>query len=327
MTARILIGDVFDQIEHVETKSIHTIITSPPYFGLRDYEVDGQIGLEGDLNEYITKIIQVGHRLWRVLRDDGTLWLNLGDSYGKHKSLMGMPWRTALALQSVGWYLRADIIWAKPNPMPESVLDRPTRSHEHLFLLTKRPQYYYDHVAIQEPSVTGDQRRPYTSEGANREGRDMQAVGVGEMRNKRDVWTITPRPYKEAHFATFPPKLVEPCILAGTSERGVCPACGAPWARVTERTAMVIDRSERTHSKGRTRSSGTMVAPPTVTTLDWEPTCACAAGDPIPATVLDPFVGSGTTLMVAEKLGRDSIGIELNPSYKRLIQKRLKEGK
>lgn len=267
------------------------------------------------------------------------------------------------AMQEDGWICRQTIIWEKPNPMPESVTDRCTKSHEYIFLLTKAPTYFCDMEAIKEKSVTEDNRRPYGSPGANaldprgkqgdgqlrgkggknafrgqghfredrngpanRDGRDMQDVGAGLTRNKRSVWTVATQSFQEAHFATFPPKLVEPCILAGTSAKGCCPHCLAPWQRITERTAMKIDRSKRTHEKGRTRSSGTMVEPPTSKTLGWGPTCDCPAHEPIPCTVLDPFGGAGTTILVATEFGRAGIACELNPEYAEMMRRRVKRG-
>jgi len=281
----------------VPDKSIHTVCTSPPYWGLRDYGTDEQIGLEPTPEEYCANMVAVFREVRRVLRDDGTVWLNLGDSYSsgsrttttndsfrgdtlvnttrtpvvegiKPKDLVGIPWRVAFALQSDGWYLRSDIIWSKPNPMPESVTDRPTKAHEYIFLLTKNEQYYYDADAIREQSSTGKHTRIRSSNFKKQSQIDGRYVGGGraetiyldEMRNKRSVWEISSHPYPEAHFATYPEKLVEPCILAG------CPTGG---------------------------------------------------------TVLDPFVGSGTTLAVAQRLGRKGVGTDINDEYLELAQKRL----
>jgi DNA modification methylase len=318
----------------------------------------------------------------RVLRDDGTLWLNLGDSYcstdkwggggngnsGKQtvavdgsvpswavrerkrpipgikpKDLVGIPWRVAFALQADGWYLRQDIVWHKPNPMPESVTDRCTKSHEYMFLMAKSDRYYFDHEAIKEKSVTGDTRKPYGIDGAwAMDGRDKWEEGKGQQRpnadgtrrNKRSVWTVNTRSYREAHFATFPTKLIEPCIMAGTSEKGCCPTCGSPWERITERvggSASVAGPKSQTK-----RDMGLVTAfsgyedgstSPSFTTVGWKPTCACQdAGDPVPCTVLEPFAGSGTTLFVSVALGRSAIGCELNPEYAKLIEKRLTRG-
>lgn len=348
-------------------QSIHCCVTSPPYFGLRDYGVDGQLGLEPTPDDFVEAMVEVFREVWRVLRDDGTLWLNLGDSYAqsggrgtqgksgdradrmftasgltkpknadgiKSKDLIGIPWRVAFALQADGWYLRQDIIWHKPNPMPESVRDRCTKAHEYLFMLSKKPKYYFDHEAVKEPMAASsiprlkqniaDQVGTSRANGGAKSNGNFKAAGDvnSGLRNRRTVWTVTTKPFKEAHFATYPPDLIEPCILAGTSEGGVCEECGTPYNRVVERTAMVIDRSERTHSKGRTRSSGTMVSPPTSETLGWEQGCDCMAGC-VPATVIDPFFGAGTTGLVAQQHGRNWIGCELNPDYAEIARKRL----
>jgi DNA modification methylase len=304
MGYKILQGDCLSVLPTLEAQSAQCIVTSPPYYGLRDYKVDGQIGLEQTPNEYIDKLVAVFHECWRVLRDDGTLFLNLGDSYAsstkgsggglakdpknytsksaaygarrfthdvKPKDLLGIPWRVALALQSEGWYLRSDIIWHKPNPMPESVTDRPTKSHEYIFLLAKRERYYYDAEAVKEQSkYYGIDKRSgignirYSDK--KRNGEDGQGqesfVTINETRNLRDVWTVATHPYSEAHFATFPPKLIEPCILAGSRP-----------------------------------------------------------GD----TVLDPFNGAGTTGLVSLSHNRNYVGIELNHEYIELTHKRLAE--
>lgn len=335
LRADILLGDCRDKLRELPEASVQAVITSPPYWGLRDYGFAGQIGLEKTPEEYVATMVDVFRAVRRVLRDDGTLWLNMGDGYavgtnaernattitGSHvpaswadrsqrvrrhpdglkpKDLVGMPWRVAFALQADGWYLRADIIWHKPNPMPESVTDRPTKGHEYVFLLTKRERYFYDAEAVREPAIHAGQcvrTNGNDGMGPGSDGhRTREGVrrGVTECRNLRSVWTIPTQPYPEAHFATFPEALVVPCIKAGTSERGCCAACGAPWARVVD---------------------------------GWRPTCSCefnrAPYDAIPCTVLDPFAGSGTTLLVANQLGRHGIGIEANPAYVDLAQRRL----
>jgi DNA modification methylase len=265
MSATILLGDVRTRLAEIPDKSVQSCITSPPYFGLRDYGESNQIGLESSLEEYINQLVKVFQEVKRVLRDDGTLWLNLGDSYSgsgkgrnpdgtvhvssfitkqgtsagtvmgdvpsgfipkglKPKDLMGVPWRVAFALQSDGWYLRQDIIWAKPNPMPESVNDRCTKSHEYLFLLSKSAKYYFDNQAIKEPSVSNTSNVKIRF-GGNKYGDSndpKHATKSGNVwkptitRNKRDVWTINTKPFKGAHFAVMPEALVEPCILAGS---------------------------------------------------------------------------------------------------------------
>lgn len=328
MTIRILDGDCRDVLRTLPDESVHCCVTSPPYFGLRDYGVEGQMGLESTPEEFVAGMVEVFREVRRVLRADGTLWLNIGDSYAgarggaqgqngqcadrsaaaqnvrfrsadrvaegcKHKDLIGIPWMLAFALRADGWYLRQDIIWSKPNPMPESVRDRCTKAHEYLFLLSKSNRYYFDAKAIAEPlayasvarlgqnvdAQSGSNRVPGKTNGA------MKAVGPrfggnkygddesdqartksgnewtgGELRNKRNVWTVATRPFKQAHFATFPPALVEPCILAGSPEGGA---------------------------------------------------------------VLDPFGGAGTTGLVADRLQRDALLIELNPDYAAIARERI----
>ena len=325
--------------DFLEPESVQCVVTSPPYFGLRDYGVEGQIGVEETPEEYVAELVEVFRGIRQVLRPDGTVWLNLGDSYWnsngfarasaewqrkgrndapandrklpKHdilkvKDLIGIPWRVAFALQADGWYLRSDIVWHKPNPMPESVKDRPTRAHEYIFLLTKSPKYYYDAEAIKEPLAKPEEllrKTPTVFGGRNkhegygtRRHSGNEYVGTYTGRNKRSVWTIAPQPFPEGHFATFPEKLVEPCILAGTSPKA-CPKCRAPWKRVVER--------ERARER-------------------WEPTCTCEGNDGSgKCIVLDPFAGSGTTLLVAERLGREGVGIEINPEYVEMAKRRL----
>jgi DNA modification methylase len=349
LTVRILIGDCRERLRELPDASVHCCVTSPPYFGLRDYGVEGQMGLEPTPDEFVAGMVEVFREVRRVLRDDGTLWLNIGDSYAgswgaqgrggapsdsstlkgnghsgggpkvkslskvqiaahpqkasntgsirqkglKPKDLIGIPWMLAFALRADGWYLRQDIIWSKPNPMPESVKDRCTKAHEYLFLLSKGPRYYFDQAAIAEPlapasiarlaqdveSQDGSERVPGKTNGAMKavrgrpggrkpeqfdslvSGKGRSGVGEGlAARNKRSVWEVTTQPFGEAHFATFPPQLIEPCILAGCPKGGV---------------------------------------------------------------VLDPFGGAGTTGLVADRLQRDAILIELNPEYAEIARKRL----
>lgn len=286
---QIINGDCLTVMRGLQKESVHCCVTSPPYYGLRDYGVDGQIGREETAEQYIGKLITVFSELKRVLRPNGTLWLNISDCYCaagkkektcKPKDLIGIPWRLALALRADGWHLRSDIIWTKENSMPENVKDRPTRSYEHVFLLTKSKNYYYDYLAIAEPIKESSRNRyQYGRNTQTKYGvipipgqKNLQGINQPQkggkdankiipVRNKRDVWTINTVPYKGAHFATFPPKLVETCILAGCPERGI---------------------------------------------------------------VIDPFFGSGTTGAVAKSLNRFFIGIELNPEYCRLAQERVK---
>lgn len=321
MTIEILQGDCRDVLGSLADGSINCCVTSPPYFGLRDYGVEGQLGLEPTPDEFVSAMVEVFREVRRVLRDDGTLWLNLGDSYSssppgnktkgvsaksglngvngesgryreslasghatkrdtsripgiKPKDLIGIPWRVAFALQADGWYLRQDIIWHKPNPMPESVTDRCTKAHEYIFLLSKSERYYFDADAVKEPAVGGqsgnaakfkrtgskrEQTIPGQGYGTHRPDRPDVAYN-GELRNRRSVWTVGTRPFAGAHFATFPPDLIDPCVLAG------CPVDG---------------------------------------------------------TVLDPFFGAGTTGLVAQKHGRNCVGIELNPDYIAIANERL----
>ena len=225
LSATILVGDAVERLRTIGGGVAQTCVTSPPYFGLRDYGHDGQIGLEGSIDDYVTALVAVFAEVRRVLADDGTLWVNLGDSYGKNKQLLGMPWRVAFALQSDGWYLRSEVIWNKPNPMPESVTDRLTKSHETIFLLAKNEQYFYDAEAIKEPAVSKDDKRngggrhTYSGKRSENDGLVQQSfVTVTDTRNKRSVWTVTTKGYKGAHFATYPPELIEPCVLAGSRE-------------------------------------------------------------------------------------------------------------
>jgi DNA modification methylase len=311
--AKILVGDVRQQLAGIADGSVQCCVTSPPYWGLRDYGHDGQIGLEQTPDAYVAEMVGVVREVWRVLADDGVLWLNLGDSYAgsgkgrnadgsanvdpnskqatslgtiigtlhkstpdglKPKDLVGIPWRVAFALQADGWWLRQDIIWAKPNPMPESVTDRCTKAHEYLFMLSKSPRYYFDNIAIKEKGVM-------TNAGSEqRDTRETHGMGGGNdginkakarmktelsengfvMRNKRSVWTITTKPFKGAHFAVMPEALVEPCVLASSRPNDL---------------------------------------------------------------VLDPFTGSGTVGVVALKHGRNFIGTELNPEYAEIARNRV----
>lgn len=367
MTVRILVGDVRERLAELPDESVHCVVTSPPYFGLRSYLDVGdvnkhrEIGLEPTLAEYIDTMTAVFRDVRRVLRSDGVCWLNIGDSYAanrgtgdsplvgrkqasnagsllgrltvpdglKPKDLMMVPARLALALQADGWWLRSDCIWHKPNPMPESVTDRPTNAHEHIFLLTKSARYWYDSDAVREQPADYERKggtAAWTAGSGHTNGigsstfHQMNPNGA----NLRNVWSIATVGFPGAHFATFPPEIPRRCIKAGTSERGACAACGAPWSRVVERTAMEIRRSDWGEGAGtRTAASGTMTKPPTSQTLGWQPGCTCDA-DVIPCTVMDPFFGSGTTGLVADQLGRDCIGIELNPTYADIAEKRIR---
>lgn len=296
--ATIKIGDVRQRLKELPDASVQTVITSPPYWGLRDYGNDNQIGLEQTPGEYVDEMVMVFREIWRVLSDDGTVWLNVGDSYNQSKSnrsgqhgyndgrtnrserfsvggvdglkpkdLVGIPWRLAFALQADGWYLRQDIIWHKPNPMPESVTDRCTKAHEYVFLLSKSQRYYFNNEAIKEDAIWSDDKRAgagrltYDGKRQGEPGQGQEAfVTIADKRNKRDVWTIPTKPFAGAHFAVMPEALVEPCLLAGSKPNDL---------------------------------------------------------------VLDPFTGSGTVAVVALRHGRNFIGIELNPDYANIAEQRI----
>ena len=366
-------------------ESVHCCVTSPPYWNLRDYGISGQLGLESTPEEYVANMVAVFREVKRVLRADGTCWLNLGDSYAgsncgsndyrdegssiskndkkykgqkpglptglKPKDLCGIPWRVAFAFQADGWWLRSDIIWSKPNPMPESVTDRPTKAHEYLFLLTKSAKYFYDADAVREPmqessliraqrtlvgGQKGKQKDKFVSYiNPKTEAKTRELILSGAGRNRRTVWQIATAPYSGAHFATYPPALVEPCIKAGTSERGVCPECGAPWERVSEKGEPILNAWSK---KGPGNYNMEKQKPDPIDwdggstlkhsrehyTLGWQRTCECGTFEPpIPATVFDPFAGSGTTLQVARALGRNGVGLDLSLEYLQLARTRL----
>ena len=222
----IYVGDCLDKLKHIESQSIDTCVTSPPYWGLRDYGEQDQLGLEDTPEEFVENLVNVFREVKRVLKDDGTIWLNLGDSYLPNKQLGGIPWRVAFALQQDGWYLRQDIIWHKPGVMPESCTDRCTKAHEYIFFLSKQAKYYYDNEAIKEKSKypNGPNSPQNIKKGVGMEGMEIREglskIGTIEKRNKRSVWTVATKPFKEAHFATFPMDLIEPCVLAGCREGG-----------------------------------------------------------------------------------------------------------
>ncbi|OHB80534.1 MAG: hypothetical protein A2W31_06765 [Planctomycetes bacterium RBG_16_64_10] len=365
----LLRGDVLEQLATLPAESVHCVVTSPPYWGQRDYSCAGQLGMEKTPQEYIAKMVAVFREVRRVLRSDGTLWMNMGDGYAgggrggnpeesafrkqatnagslvppspmppglKPKDLIGMPWRLALALQADGWWLRQDIIWHKPNPMPESVTDRCTKAHEYIFILTKSARYFYDAEAVKENGVEPERQRNDQIGGDKSQAvrhSPGSMIGATATRNTRSVWTIPTQAYSEAHFATFPEALVEPCVLAGTSAKGCCPKCGAPWERGVETTKSFESGSGR--SGNRIAGKQDLSASPTNSTPDirqgpvvhsrttgWRSTCACSNGSD-PCTVLDPFFGSGTTGVVAIRHGRHCIGIELNPKYADMAERRI----
>lgn len=359
-TVRLYHGDVISVLKRMPSASVQCVVTSPPYFGLRDYGTDKslEIGSEKTPDEYVMKMVAVFAEVRRVLRDDGTVWLNLGDTYnanvgtgfdlgGRYRggkpdrqvevarhqqarrgqsrlkpgNLVGIPWRVALVLQADGWILRQDIIWHKPSPMPESVRNRCTKAHEYIFLLVKRMGYFYDNDAVKEtmarvPHVPQNKKLDTSRNDHNR----MEKVwAIGGQRNKRSVWTVASESYAGAHFATFPRKLITPCILAGTSEHGACAKCGAPWQRVTEEKKLKRPRPndyvKRTGAEGTGNVCANTVAGVDVKTVGWQPTCECNTEKVVPCTVIDPFVGSGTTCCVALVHGRHSIGIDLSAKY------------
>ena len=375
---RILMGDVIDGLKRLSDGSVHCCVTSPPYWGLRDYGVDGQIGLEPTPEAFIEKMVAVFREVRRVLREDGTLWLNLGDSYagnatsggpgkqdsncrisgvptkpGKPKDLCMMPWRVALALQADGWWIRSVIVWAKKSPMPESCRDRPTSSWEPIFLMAKSERYFYDGEAVKEALSWPDDRRPPvgTVDGVERPSSGGRMPPIGGVkhagsngnatysgdcpewpsgRNQRNVWHLGPEPYKEAHFATFPTEIPRRAIKAGTSEKGCCPMCGAGWRRVVSRDKLTRERPQDYTKRsangaevGTGNSCANSVAGVESRTLGWEPGCECGAGEPVPCVVLDPFLGSGTTVAVARELGRWGVGCELSPEYAELARRRI----
>ena len=451
MSVQILVGDAITRLRELPDESVHCVVTSPPYWGLRAYKGEpGMIGLEPKFEEHLENLVAVFREVRRVLRKDGTLWLNYGDAYAdgrtglranepagpkqrtsagtmdiahrpvppslKPKDLMMMPARVAMALQTCGsedsksmevidrvryelidayresgasipdkvlvilerlnseyseakgdsWWVRSEVIWHKKNPMPESAKDRPTNSHEKLFLLSKSPRYFYDAEAVKEP-VTGNAhaRRSYktpdsldTSTGNcghrsfHKDGREKGHVrppGVGVKatkpgsgikqnesfqaavvdlvlsRNRRNVWSISTEPYKDAHFATFPRALIDPCIKAGTSEKGCCSECGAPWGRAVEKQTTSKHLGSDT-LEGNTRNSyggqkeWDNYKPPTTT--GWAPTCDHSR-DLVPCRVLDPFSGAGTVGLMAQWLGRDAVLIEISPEYAEMSRNRI----
>lgn len=430
----ILLGDCMTTMRQQPAGSVHACVTSPPYYGLRDYGLPPTdwpavefapmpglppitippmrccLGLEPDPWAFVGHLVAVFREVRRLLVDDGTAWVNMGDSYArpptkggsgpggknrewygenygqargaeipagvKDKDLMGMPWRIAFALQADGWVLRQDVIWQKPNPMPESVRDRCTKAHEYVFLLAKRPRYWFDPEAIKEPAIhgmtpsgvgfghgfdkapkprvkvpagwathgkqdalswatpdaqgRGSKRNSFareTKQTAGAHGQkgqhrpDRPDVDYGHTRNKRSVWSVATNAYKGAHFATFPPKLIEPCIEASTSERGHCPDCGKRWTRqVAKRFVQQHDTSKGgaiRSSEGLDASSGWQGSPRGSTysaTTGWRPHCSCGKA-PVPDVVFDPFGGTGTTAGVALAKGRSALVCELNAAY------------
>lgn len=417
--------NVVQTLSELPAGLVQVMCTSPPYWGLRDYGVDPQhwpeieyrpmsgvpmvkieamdvaFGLEDDPAAYVGHMVAIFRELHRVMRDDGVVFLNIGDSYAgggrnvgnaientselqrshlhsaaagpgiipegvKRKDMVGIPWRVALALQADGWYLRSEIIWAKNSCMPEPVRDRCTRNHEHVFMLTKHEKYFYDNDAVKEPLVSD-----YSRDALSKVGDDTEVFGnnfdkaarheSGEKtpstraergalldpggRNKRTVWVVNPSGYQGAHFAVWPPKLVEPMVKAASSERGACPHCGAPWQRITERIGKPGTKAAREDAIKANQARGIAAEGTTAAitnlsvqygngirnsegvryeTLGWEPTCKCENNDgSARSVVMDIFSGSGTTGMVALDLGRDYVGIDLNDTYLDLARHRI----
>ena len=311
--------------------SVDCCVTSPPYWGLRDYGADGQIGLEPTVEAFVAELVAIFSEVRRVLADHGTLWLNLGDSYAE-KGLVGAPWRVALALQADGWLLRSDIIWAKPNPMPESVTDRPTKAHEYLFLLAKRPSYFFDQEAVREEH-SPDGRRATTlpvgpNSHENHAGRDGHERWPNGGRNLRTVWEIPTQPFPDAHFATFPEALPARCIKAGCPEQ-VCSTCGEPRRRIVEtayenpgnRSTNGPRSSDRKHQEFGSAGYAQRLERRSET-VGWTD---CGHNTWRTGLVLDPFMGSGTTALVARKQHRHAVGIELSPEYGALCAERVQQ--
>ncbi len=412
---RILQGDVMAGLAALPDESVHCVITSPPYWDLRDYSMEGQIGLEETPEEYVARLVEVFREVKRVLRKDGTLWLNLGGKYTsggrthirdpdnmhkpvgpgarrqktppglKPKDLVGIPWLVAFALQRDGWWLRQDIVWAKPNPMRNPAKDRFVYSHEYIFLMSKSARYYFDHIAVRVPIspltkpvevYTGTTVKEYPISEAvkpvqnasetkrnilksmnkcgpfppdNLHKQDLTGnptyYGFNERTKERgpnltamrlDVWCIPPQPCRDSHFATFPELLVELCLLPGTSERGCCPVCGAPWTRILEPSEEYKKRlgrdwlrknehpEEEVLTKGMSQEKTIPKAYADYVTVGWRPTCTCGHEETIPCTVLDPFGGSGRVAKVARDHKRNNILIELNPEYVKIAKKTLR---
>jgi DNA modification methylase len=390
---RIITGDCLDVLPKVPAKSVQCCVTSPPYYGLRDYGVEGQLGAEkvpdclgwatgspcGEC--FVCHMVQVFRQVWRVLRDDGVLFLNLGDTYCtkagkgdnapqtkwkkgatypngaphrcaelegfKPKDRIGIPHRVAFALQADGWYWRDEVVWDKVNPMPQSATDRCSGVHEIVFMFSKRERYFYDWKAIEE---TATQKGRVRSDpvGGNKyiEGVKHSNGSVFEgsdNRRKRSVWSIASHPLKEKHFAAFPPRLVEVCVRAGTSQKGCCRKCGAPVVRVLEKTRVAtrpgldskvfggpnsqfrVSKDPRHQEEWDGKEVGNRDPQRHVTgtkTIGWKAGCDCGEGT-VPCIVLDMFSGAGTTCLVAKQLGRRYLGIELNPDYVAMSNRRI----
>lgn len=409
MNVTILRGDSLTMLATLESESVQLVCTSPPYFALRDYGVAGQIGLEPTPALFIEHLVAVFDEVKRVLRNDGTLWVNLGDSYagsgkgpttsastladgrvarsnGAHKvfkrteqlrqgfipgeggnqngarnrdglggvagipakNLLLIPERFAIAMQDSGWIVRSRIAWCKKSALPESVRDRPTSAWEHIWLFSKSRTYYYDAEAVRQAflgrhgggsSAVGERNRGGRNDGFTKAPDNWTATHDGA--NMRNFWLLSPEMFKGEHYAAFPTEIPKRCILAGTSAKGQCPACGAPWGRVVEREpAPTLQTSRQQHltaaqvgrnggTQGGGTNSTTFGVPahemPVTRTSGWQPSCSCDAGPPVPQTVLDPFAGTFTTCLVADRLDRNSIGIDLSPDYCAIGRRRIEQ--
>jgi len=391
---KILHGDCIESLKSLEDQSINTCITSPPYYGLRDYGTadwiggnidcdhtyhvtsaynknfnerwgnpsgnrkqeserhnveykkeckkcgaqreDKQLGMEDTIEEFTENLVTVFKEVKRVLRDDGTVWLNIGDSYSKKQQLIGAPWRVALALQNDGWCLRQDIIWNKPNAMPESIKNRCTKAHEYIFLLSKNKKYYYDNEAIKEDCVGKDERKwadSYDKVGSVIQGDTNAGIKRTKRyskdndfkRNRRSVWTVTTKPFKGAHFATFPKDLIEPCVLAGCPEK-MCCECGTPYKRQMQKTGEFQRRWSKTIATAEgSPHEGQSSMQNIYEDLGLQKQCDCETNETKPGTVLDPFGGSGTTGIVAAQHNRNALLLELNKEYIELAQGRIEK--
>jgi DNA modification methylase len=393
------IGEVREQLRALPENSVHAVVTSPPYWNLREYGTPpqwwgvsavcasdeqhrlqddghchrcggwyGELGQEPTPQEFAAHLVEVFREVRRVLRPDGVCFVNMGDSYAanrsyqvpstkagevgngkaskvppglKPKDLCLVPQRLAIALQDDGWWVRADVVWWKPNAMPESVEDRPARDHENVLMLTKSERYFYDRVAVMEASTANPDRQGGTRRGSADWGHTRDTNGNNGlaqklptmMRNLRSVWAINTESYPGAHFAVMAKKVAERCVLAATSEKGCCAKCGAPIARVVETTSLDRNELPPDHPEwrpsryddgkaGDPQSPGAGQRYSEAKTVGWQATCACA-DETVPCTVLDPFLGSGTTAVVARRLGRNSVGVELGDEFAELARERM----
>lgn len=383
---RLYNGSSIDVLRSLPAESVQCVVTSPPYWGLRDYGVPGQLGNEKTPREFCDNLVAVFEQVRRVLRNDGTLWLNIGDTYASKTyaekrtyetvsdtvrgvdsnyarrvrnqsaggefrietdpgvpagTLVGIPWMLAFALRDSGWRLRQDIIWHKPSPMPESCRNRCTKAHEYIFLFAKGKDYFYDIEAVKEKSEEASLAR-YKYSFSNEKHKEKETGSQGNAafmnsninegmreayptRNKRSVWTVASESYDGAHFATFPQRLIEPCVLAGTSEYGSCARCGCPYRREVDAREIGRRKPERGVRAAYAAELGQDGANSlrkghralSTSTVGWSKACSCDTESVVPCTVLDPFIGSGTTCVVSAINGRRSIGIDLSASYLR----------